>query len=98
MPTPSSGPISWSQIQAETGGAYSMYNFNAVTGLGYSASNYYNYSPTPPCYNFQMYASGFAAFLGCDGVYYEDFWPIYDGFCARVLYSGAANNIGGCEF
>lgn len=43
MATPSSGSISWSQIQAETGGAYSMSNFNAVTGRGYSASNYYNY-------------------------------------------------------
>jgi hypothetical protein len=47
MPTPSSGAISWSQIQAETGGAYSMYNFNAVTGRGYDASDYYNYSASP---------------------------------------------------
>lgn len=44
MATPSSGAISWSQIQAVSGGAYSMSNFNAVSGRGYSASNYYNYS------------------------------------------------------
>lgn len=48
MPTPSSGAISWSQIQAQTGGAYSMSNFNAVTGRGYDASDYYNYPPPSP--------------------------------------------------
>jgi hypothetical protein len=97
MPTPSSGPISWSQIQAQTGGAYSMSNFNAVTGLGYSASNYYNYSPIPPCYVFYVYATGWIDFLTCDGYYYTDFWFEGDEFCARSV-SGAAYSIGGCDF
>ena len=43
MPTPSSGTICWSQIQAQTGGSYCMSNFNAVSGRGNCASNYYNY-------------------------------------------------------
>lgn len=54
MPTPSSGTICWSQIQAVIGGSYCMSNFNAVSGRGYCASDYYNY-PSIICYIFDIY-------------------------------------------
>ena len=54
MPTPSSGTICWSQIQAQTGGSYCMSNFNAVSGRGNCASDYYNY-PSIICYIFDIY-------------------------------------------
>ena len=62
MPTPSSGTICWSQIQAETGTGYCMSDFYSVSGgLGYCASNYYNYPPPPPtCYLYDVYDYGYA--------------------------------------
>jgi hypothetical protein len=80
MPTPSSGPISWSQIQAQTGGAYSMSNFNAVTGRGYDASDYYNYPNT--CYQFYVYDYGIINYTDCYGNSESDYFFPGAGFCA----------------
>ena len=95
MPTPSSGPISWSQIQAQTGGAYSMSNFNAVTGRGYDASDYYNYPPAATCYLWYVYSAGLVTFTDCSGNTYSDFYFATDEFCARSA-SGAVYTIGTC--
>ena len=67
MPTPSSGTICWSQIQAETGGSYCMSNFNAVSGRGYCASDYYNYPPPTLCTYYQTYDYGYVLYYDCAG-------------------------------
>jgi hypothetical protein len=97
MATPSSGAISWSQIQAETGGAYSMSNFNSVTGRGYDASDYYNYPPATTCYQFYVYDYGLIDFTDCYGVYQSDYFFPGAGFCAWSAV-GPCYIIGTCEF
>lgn len=84
MSTPSSGPISWSQIQSVTGGAYSMSHFNAVSGRGYSASNYYNYNPVT-CYSYQANDYGWADGVDCYGNYFSYYINPWDGFCAQWM-------------
>ena len=95
MPTPSSGAISWSQIQAQTGGAYSMSNFNTVTGRGYDASDYYNYPPAVTCYEYYVYDFGMITLTDCTGSTYDDFFPPGATFCAWSA-SGPCYVIGTC--
>jgi hypothetical protein len=95
MATPSSGPISWSQIQAVAGGAYSMSNFNAVSGRGYSASQYYNYSPpSPSCFVYQTYDFGVVSFISCSGISYSYFVSPGENFCASGFGGGPAYDTG----
>lgn len=99
MPTPSSGAISWSQIQAQTGGAYSMSNFNAVTGRGYDASDYYSYSPPDvTCYLWYIYSSGFVDYYDCFGNYQAaDYYFAGDTLCGRTA-GGPVYSIGTCAY
>ena len=98
MPTPSSGTICWSQIQAEIGGDYCMSNFNAVSGRGYCASDYYSYPPPPPsCYVYQAYDYGYVLYYDCAGNSQYYFVGPGDSFCVSSFDGGPANNTGvGC--
>lgn len=95
MATPSSGQICWSQIQAETGGSYCMSNFNAVSGRGYCASQYYNYPPTPTCYQYYVYDYGIISYRDCYGNDYDDYFYPGAQFCAETA-NGPCYVIGTC--
>ena len=97
MPTPSSGTICWSQIQAETGGGFCMYDFAVASGRGFCASGYYDYPPIATCYLFQAYDYGYVLYYDCVGNSQYYFVGPGDSFCVSSFDGGPASNTGvGC--
>jgi hypothetical protein len=99
MPTPSSGTICWSQIQAEIGTGYCMSNFYTGSGgRGYCASDYYSYPPPPPsCTLYYADNYGYVLFYDCAGNSQYFFVGPGDQFCVSFFDGGPAYNTGiGC--
>ena len=95
MPTPSSGTICWSQIQAEIGTGYCMSNFNAATSRGTCASNYYSYPPPPPsCTLYQADDFGYVLYYDCGGNSTYVYVSPGTNFCVSSFDGGPAYNTG----